>query len=73
MSNGHGGSAINNDLTEIFLMEKFHWLPQDIAKIPYKKIQKYFTIEKWKDAGISDKKSTQEMIKQLAPKNKKRK
>jgi hypothetical protein len=24
---------------ELQLMEKFHWLPQDIAKIPFKKLQ----------------------------------
>ena len=72
MSSGTGASAINNDLIEIFLMEKFHWLPQDIAKIPYKKIQKYFIIEKYKDAGISDKRRTEEVKRELSPKIKKR-
>ena len=32
-------------------MEKYHWLPQDIAKIPYKKIQKIRVIEKQRGAA----------------------
>jgi hypothetical protein len=30
------------------LIEEFHWLPQDIAKIPYKKLQEFFLIRKTK-------------------------
>jgi transposase len=72
MSNGSGASAVNRDLIELFFIEKYHWLPQDIMRIPYKWIQKYFIIEKYKDAGISDKRRTEEVKKELAPKNKKR-
>lgn len=30
-------------------MEKYHWLPQDINKIPYKKLQKLLLINKQKN------------------------
>jgi len=38
--------AISREIMENDLMETFHWLPQDIAKIPYKKLQKIMLIRK---------------------------
>jgi len=32
-------------------MEEYHWLPQDIAKIPYKSLQKMFIIQRQKMAA----------------------
>jgi len=41
---GTNDSGVKRELIESELMEKYHWLPQDIAKIPYKKIQKILLI-----------------------------
>ena len=37
------------DFIEYDFMEEFHWLPQDIAKIPYKTIRKIMLIRKHKN------------------------
>ena len=42
----HNASALNRDLIEIELMERYNWLPQDIAKIPYKRLQRYYIIKR---------------------------
>ena len=44
--------AISREIMENDLMETFHWLPQDIAKIPYKKLQKIMLIRKHKNESI---------------------
>ena len=31
-------------MVEAMLMEEFHWLPKEIAEIPYKTLQKFFII-----------------------------
>jgi hypothetical protein len=38
------------DILELFLMEEFHWTPMEIAKIPYKTIQKIFLIRSQKNS-----------------------
>lgn len=49
-----GGSAKNknNNMTraiiECQLIEEYHWLPQDLEKIPYKKLQTLFMYRKQK-------------------------
>ena len=45
-------AEIQRDLTEILLCEKFGWTPEQIAKIPYKWIQKYFIIDNARNAGL---------------------
>jgi len=40
--------ALSRMLTEVDLISEFHWLPQDIAKIPYKKMQMILFILKQK-------------------------
>lgn len=40
--------AVARDIIEAELMEQYHWLPTDIAKIPYRKLQKLFIIKKQK-------------------------
>ena len=37
------------EMTELFLIEEYHWTPKQIAEIPYKKIQKLFLIKKQKN------------------------
>ena len=32
--------SISRDILECQIIDEYHWLPQDVAKIPYKKIQK---------------------------------
>ena len=48
-------AELNRDLLEMDLMEEFHWLPQDIAKIPYKKLQTFLIIRKQKNEAQSAK------------------
>lgn len=45
-------SATNRDLIELDLIEEYHWLPQDIAKIPYKRLQKIFLLKKCRDGAV---------------------
>lgn len=47
---GANAPAVIRDIIENELMEEYHWLPQEIAKIPYKKLQKLFLIKKQKSA-----------------------
>jgi hypothetical protein len=50
-----GGStvpAISRKIKESQLIEEYHWLPQDIAKIPYKKLQELELIRSIKNKGI---------------------
>ena len=39
---------ISKAIIENDLIEEFHWLPQDIAKIPYKSLQTFYTIRREK-------------------------
>ena len=48
MSGGRSSSVISKEIIENDLIEEFHWLPQDIAKIPYKKLQMFYLIRKTK-------------------------
>ena len=53
MSNRPNASAeLMRDLVELDLVKTFNWLPQDIAEIPYKWIQKYYLIEKVKKEAM---------------------
>lgn len=38
--------ALNRKIVEIDLVNEHHWLPQDIAKIPYKWLQFYYAIRR---------------------------
>ena len=53
MSQFSGTGAVDAPLEviEMSLMEKFNWTPQEIAKIPYKKIQEIFLILNQRDAS----------------------
>ncbi|MFA5312399.1 MAG: hypothetical protein WC375_03645 [Methanomassiliicoccales archaeon] len=42
-------SALSRDIIENELIIAHHWLPQDIAKIPYKKLQRMFVINKYRN------------------------
>jgi len=48
MGKGKVSSAMNSSIIENDLIEEFHWLPQDIAKIPYRKLQEFFLIRREK-------------------------
>ena len=55
--NGGGADdpAITRDILENELMEEYHWLPKDVAEIPYKKMQKILLIKKQKNAIMENK------------------
>lgn len=36
------------EAVELFLMDEYHWTPNEIAKIPYKKIQTLFLVKNQK-------------------------
>jgi len=42
-------SAITKAIIENDLIEEFHWLPQEIAKIPYRKLQEFFLVRREKN------------------------
>jgi len=48
MGKGKRSSAITRAVIENDLIEEYHWLPQDIAKIPYRKLQEFFIIRREK-------------------------
>jgi len=48
MGKGKRSSAITKSIIENDLIEDYHWLPQDIAKIPYRKLQEFFLIRREK-------------------------
>jgi len=48
-------AELTRDLIEIDLVKTYHWLPQDIARIPYKWLQKYYFIEKLRKEAIETK------------------
>jgi hypothetical protein len=43
-SNSNNNSNQINDL-----IEEFHWLPQDVAKIPYRKLQEFLIVRREKN------------------------
>jgi hypothetical protein len=45
---GSANTPANRDITELFLMEEFHWTPKQISEIPYKNIQKIILIKNQK-------------------------
>lgn len=54
-SNGMSSTSISKEIIENDLIEEHHWLPQDIEKIPYKKLQLLFLIKREKQAARSQK------------------
>jgi len=48
MGKGKRSSAITKSIIENDLIEEYHWLPQDIDKIPYRKLQEFFVIRREK-------------------------
>lgn len=53
MGTGSLDPAVNRLLIENDLIEEHHWLPQDVANIPYDKLQKYFIIRNAKQEARS--------------------
>lgn len=45
--NGSNAPA-SRDITELFLMEEFHWTPKQIAELSYKSIQKILLMKNQK-------------------------
>lgn len=48
-------------------MEAFNWLPQDIAKIPYRQLQKLFLVKREKDAAIETKRAVEQVKAENSP------
>ena len=45
---GSATPAIKRAIIENDMIEEYHWLPQDIKKIPYRDLQMYYLIRKQK-------------------------
>jgi hypothetical protein len=60
--NGRGASTVARAIMENDLIEEHHWLPQDIANIPYKSLMMYYLIRRTK-VGARDAKQQVEAIK----------
>jgi hypothetical protein len=41
--------AVKRSIIETELIDAYHWLPQDIAKIPYNFLQKFYIIKRQKN------------------------
>ncbi len=52
-------------ITELNLIEEFHWLPQDIAKIPYKWLEMLFIVRERRDVAKSVKNELQHVQQEL--------
>jgi hypothetical protein len=61
---GSTAPALTRKIIESELIEQHHWLPQDIANIPYKRLQEHFLIIKQKNAVMQSKVSTQKFKQQ---------
>lgn len=60
MGRGKSTSAVTRSIIENDLIEEFHWLPQDIAKIPYRKLQEFFIVRREKKVARNAKIAVQE-------------
>ena len=47
--------AIARKILEVDLMEQYHWLPHEIDRIPYKRMQEFLLIRKQKNFNIQSK------------------
>jgi len=52
---GANDPAISRKITEAELIDKHHWLPHEIRKIPYRELQMYLIIENQKNASVNTK------------------
>jgi hypothetical protein len=59
---GSGNVEAPPEVVELSLMEKFHWTPQQIAEIPYRKIQELFIILNQRDNTQSQTQDAREFI-----------
>jgi len=64
---GSGTQSPAREIIECDLMEAFNWLPQDIDKIPYKKLQKLFLVRSEKQAAIQTKIAVEQVKADNAP------
>jgi len=46
MKKGSTTPAVKRAIIETELIEEFHWLPQDVRKIPYKDLQIFYIIRR---------------------------
>jgi hypothetical protein len=66
-------AEITRELIEIDLAKRFYWTPQEIAKIPYVWIQKFYLIEKVKEEAVEVRKYMQSSAKSSSQSGQKRK
>jgi hypothetical protein len=59
--NGRGAPAIARAIMENDLIEEHHWLPQDIAKIPYRQLMMYYLIRRAKSNAMENKRKVDEV------------
>ena len=65
-----GRQAPAREIIEQNLIELYHWLPQDIDKIPYHKLQKLFLVRQEKNAAVEIKASVAQVQAANAPRTK---
>jgi len=53
-------AEISRDILETVLMDEYHWLPWEIDRLPYKKLQKLLIIKKHKAAVMETKAQTEQ-------------
>ncbi len=62
MGKGRTTPAIKRAIIEDELIEEYHWLPQDIKKIPYKELQLIYIIRRQKRETMHQRQALQEQI-----------
>jgi hypothetical protein len=61
---GSSTPAIKRAIIENDMIEEYHWLPQDIKKIPYRELQMYYLIRKQKVETLNAEQQLQQQINQ---------
>ena len=51
---GSGAVLAPPELVEVGLMERFHWTPEEIDRIPFGRLQKIFIVLQQKDVSQKD-------------------
>ena len=59
---GSVAPAIKRAIIEMELIDEFHWLPQDIEKIPYKQLQLFYIIRRQQRESANEKQQLDRQI-----------
>ena len=64
MDKGSTTPAIKRAIIEMELIEEFHWLPQEVKKIPYKDLQEFYIIRRQQRETVHQRQALRAMSQQ---------